>query len=93
MTDLALYRQDCTNGSTWYIRDTYTKTDILADHKYGGCHDIPAPGDYNGDGSTDLALYRQDCTNGSTWWVQNSRTLDQILADYDYGGCHDIPAT
>lgn len=41
-TDLALYRQDCTNGSSWWVKSTRTKNQLNGGTKYGGCHDIPA---------------------------------------------------
>ncbi|MBF9132010.1 VCBS repeat domain-containing M23 family metallopeptidase [Plantactinospora sp. S1510] len=91
-SDLALYRRDPVNGSTWWVRSGAADAQILADHHYGGSTDIPAPGDYNGDGITDLALFRRDCTNGSTWWIKNGAAGNQILADFRYGGCNDIPA-
>ncbi|RKR86660.1 peptidase M23-like protein [Micromonospora pisi] len=91
-SDLALYRQNSQTGSTWWVQSGRTNTNLIADHKYGGSADIPAPGDYNGDGVTDLALFRPDCTNGSTWWIQNGATGNQILAGLKFGGCADIPA-
>jgi hypothetical protein len=90
-TDLALYRQDCTNGSTWWVRSTAAATQMIGGQNYGGCHDIPAPGDYDGDGYTDQGLYRQDCTNGSTWWVYSPHLGKQLYGGLRYGGCHDIP--
>ncbi|MFG1652628.1 hypothetical protein ACGFIE_22125 [Micromonospora sp. NPDC049275] len=92
VTDLALYRQDCTNGSSWSIYDVKNSSAIKSGFKYGGCKDIPAPGDYNGDKWTDLALYRQDCTNGSSWSIYNVRLSGAIQSGLKYGGCADIPA-
>ncbi|MGC4880477.1 FG-GAP repeat domain-containing protein [Micromonospora sp. DT43] len=92
VTDLALYRQDCTNGSSWSIYDVKNSSAIRSGFKYGGCKDIPAPGDYNGNGSTDLALYRQDCTNGSSWSIYDVKNSSAIRSGFKYGGCGDIPA-
>ncbi|MGC4821269.1 FG-GAP repeat domain-containing protein [Micromonospora sp. DT63] len=92
VTDLALYRQDCANGSSWSIYDVKNSSAIKSGFKYGGCADIPAPGDYNGDKWADLALYRQDCANGSSWSIYNVRLGGAIQSGLKYGGCADIPA-
>ncbi|WP_230582363.1 S1 family peptidase, partial [Salinispora tropica] len=68
-SDLALYRPDPADGSAWWTQSAASGASIFADHRYGGCSDIPVPGDYDGDGTTDLALFRRDCVSGSTWWV------------------------
>ena len=91
-TDLALYRRDCSNGSSWWARSSRTTDALYGGTKFGGCTDIPAPGDYDRDGYTDLALYRRDCTNGSSWWVRSSRTGETINGGTKFGGCGDIPA-
>ncbi|MFY1687889.1 FG-GAP repeat domain-containing protein [Plantactinospora sp. WMMB782] len=88
--DLALYRRNAQTGSSWWVKSV-SGTQLLADHRYGGASDIPAPGDYDGDGRTDLALFRRDCVNGSTWWVK-AASGTQLLADHRYGGCEDVPA-
>ncbi len=75
------------------MTSTKTATAIYGGSKFGGCGDIPAPGDYDNDGYTDRALYRQDCTNGSSWWVTSTKTATAIYGGTKYGGCHDIPAT
>ncbi len=91
-TDLALYRQDCSAGSSWWVNSTETGNAVFSGATYGGCTDIPAPGDYDGDGVTDRALFRRDCVNGSTWWITSGRTGATIYAGLKFGGCNDIPA-
>ncbi|MFC4149553.1 peptidase S1, partial [Micromonospora mangrovi] len=88
-----LYRQDCTNGSTWQMYNVRLGGTIRTDLRFGGCTDIPTTGDVNGDGYSDLVLYRQDCTNGSTWQMYNVRLSGSIVSSYRYGGCHDIPVS
>jgi len=67
------------NGSSWWVTSSRTRQQLYAGVEYGGSADIPAPGDYDGDGYTDLALYRPDCANGASWWVPVSRTRMTLL--------------
>jgi hypothetical protein len=91
-TDLALYRQDCTNGSSWWVSSTGSGAQVYGGSAFGGCADIPAPGDYDGDGVVDQALYRRDCVNGSSWWIKSGKTGQLLNGGTKFGGCTDIPA-
>ncbi|MEV4536590.1 hypothetical protein AB0J82_22670 [Asanoa sp. NPDC049518] len=70
-----------------------TGSAVRSGFRYGGCDDIPAPGDYDADGVNDLALYRQDCVNGSTWNAYSIAGNRHLIANHRWGGCGDIPAT
>ena len=74
------------------MKSTGSGNQIYGGSKYGGCNDIPTPGDFDNDGYTDFALYRPDCTNGSTWWIKSSHTGTQLYGGTKWGGCHDLPA-
>ncbi|MEW2145315.1 hypothetical protein AB0869_21140, partial [Micromonospora vinacea] len=91
-SDMALFRPDAQNGSSWWVRSSRTGSNTHGGTKYGGAKDIPASADYNGDGFTDLALFRPDCTNGSVWNIYSPHTNTQLLSGFKYGGCGDIPA-
>ncbi|RKR91905.1 CHAP domain-containing protein [Micromonospora pisi] len=90
-SDMALYRPDASNGSTWWANSYKKGGQILSDVNYGGAADIPFSGDFNGDGHADLALFRRDCTNGSTLWIKDQRNNTQLAPGVKVGGCKDIP--
>ena len=53
---------------------------------FGASGDVPAPGDYDGDGKTDPAVFRP---SGSTWFVQRSNNSGTLIQSFGING--DIP--
>ncbi|MEQ1923345.1 MAG: VCBS repeat-containing protein [Pyrinomonadaceae bacterium] len=80
--DLAYWRPS--NG-TWYVKGGPGST--ATTFAYGTSGDIPAPGDYDGDGKTDFAVYR---TSNNTWYVTFSS--DSSTATLSQGTSGDVPA-
>jgi hypothetical protein len=89
---------DGTNTSIWQVR--LATGEGLQDVHHGGIrngvHDIPVPGDYDGDGRSDFAVYiprDYDGTNTSIWQVRLA--TGEVLQDVHHGGIrngvHDIP--
>jgi hypothetical protein len=103
MADFAVYRPvrdpNRTDGlddsGYWYIKlSTTSGTTSLAIH-WGLSTDIPAPGDYDGDGKTDLAVYRpstgiwyvlQSTSNYTTYLAIRWGLSTDIIVPGDYDG-------
>jgi len=101
LTDMVVWNP---NNGNWSYRDaTWTiasGTDFSQTNwGLGSLSDVPAPGDYDGDGKTDTGVFRQ---NTGTWYVRQSSngawlTLNfgsngdiAVPNDYDGGGKTDI---
>lgn len=80
--DLAYWRPS--NG-TWYVKGGPGSTQTT--YAYGTSGDIPAPGDYDGDGKTDFAVYRP---SNNTWYITFSS--DSSTATLSQGTSGDVPA-
>ena len=53
---------------------------------FGSNGDIPAPGDYDGDGKSDAAVFRS-----GTWYVSRS-TSGLLITNFGIGGDYPAPA-
>ena len=100
-TDIAVYRAGATAGaqSTWFYRTVANGAVNYV--PWGQNGDFPAPGDYDGDGSSDFAIQRNNgggqarfwrrFANGSTDQVVFGTPTDVIVpGDYDGDGKTDI---
>ena len=83
-TDYALFRD-----GTWNIMGAQSGTVITEGVVWGdGEGDIPAPGDYNGDGTADLAYYNRF---SARWYAKDTLTGEVITEGLQWGLYHDIP--
>lgn len=90
-TDIDVLRPTGTSSTdnyAHYILSTGTGNLLAYNLRYGYVGDIPAPGDYNGDGKTDLAFYRQ--SNG-TFYVQFGLNPTAANAQFRFGTSSDLP--
>jgi hypothetical protein len=100
--DLAVWRP---GTGMWHIRRLVdgVMQDLSFQWGAGSLHDVPVPGDYDGDGLTDLAVWRPGDgvwyirTSGSGYgqsftiqWGTGSRQDVPVPADYDGDGRIDI---
>ena len=90
-TDIALYREGSRSGdvapqtSYWYFLDT--RTGEMNTIPWGRSLDVPAPADYDNDGTTDVAIYRWwdfDLGDTNEWWIRKSTGGHQVLV-YEAG--------
>ncbi len=93
-SDLAVWRP--ASGVWWVMGGTGSQQFAQG---WGQSGDIPAPGDYDGDGKTDLCIFRP---SGNTWWILKSSDASYYSvsfgasgdktaqADYDGDGKTDI---
>jgi hypothetical protein len=70
--DLAVWRP---STGTWYVLGGVPGSAQVG-YGWGINGDIPAPGDYDGDGKTDFSIVRPPSTSGGTgvWWIMYSST-------------------
>jgi hypothetical protein len=103
-TDVAIYRpRDYFNegASIWQILQSGGGGVITSYHGgiMNGVHDIPVPGDYDGDGKTDLGIYRPQVyienVQTSLWqiWRSSNNTLLEFNHGAIIGGVTDLPLT
>jgi FG-GAP-like repeat len=83
------------NRSTGYWDVRNSTNNQITSTPYGQSGDIPAPGDYNGDGKTDRAVFRPGNGN-ATWFIATAVTTglsSVVTASYaqPFGVSSDIP--
>ncbi len=92
--DLAVWRP---SSGTWYVLGGPGSAQTY--FAFGASTDIPAPGDYDGDGKTDFAVYRPstgawyivNSSNGSEQYpILGSSTDIPAVGDYDGDGKTDV---
>jgi FG-GAP-like repeat len=80
-TDLAVWR---ISTGTWYVMNdggTFTV------QQWGLSNDLPAPGDYDGDGKTDFCVFRPST---GIWYVMQTGS-NNAMATYAFGSSGDKP--
>ena len=81
--DFAVFHQ---NSGLWSVATTVkgaspaAKAKVILERKFGKKDDIPAPGDYDGDGLADLCYYRE---KKGRWVIENQYTLSKFGKDRD----------
>jgi spore coat protein A, manganese oxidase len=69
--DLAVWRP---SSGMWYVLGGVAGS-AQTGYGWGQQGDLPAPGDYDGDGKTDFSIVRPSTTNGAgVWWIVKSST-------------------
>lgn len=81
--DLAIWR--ISSGTWWVLNGDGTYTT----QQWGQNGDIPAPGDYDGDGKTDFCVFRP--TEG-VWYVMPTTTNTMAVHYYGVSGDKPVPA-
>jgi len=84
-TDIALYREgsrsaDTVQQSFWFFLNTRTGERWVL--PFGRTLDVPAPADFDGDGTTDISIYRWwDFETGdmNQWWSRNSSGGNRVM--------------
>ena len=79
-TDPAVYRD-----GTWYL---FQSTAGFTGIAFGTATDIPAPGDFDGDGKTDLSVFRPS----TGVWFQQRSTSGFFATQFGQNGDKPIPA-
>jgi spore coat protein A, manganese oxidase len=85
-TDIALYREGSRDvniapqPSYWYFLNT--RTGRMGVIHWGQTLDVPAPADYDADGTTDVGVYR--------WWDFESGDVNQWWLRQSSGGGHQV---
>ncbi|MEO6394032.1 MAG: VCBS repeat-containing protein, partial [Pyrinomonadaceae bacterium] len=80
-TDLAVWRL---STGAWYVLANGTTT---VSSNWGVSTDLPAPGDYDGDGKVDFSVYRPG-TSGAFYILATSTNA---LQSATFGGASDVP--
>lgn len=95
-TNISVYKQN-TGTNQWSFH--YLSNGQTLSFQFGQTGDIPAPGDYNGDGKTDYAVFRPGDqtwyiatdTSGAFYGVQFGLSTDiPVARDYNGDGITDI---
>jgi len=105
-TDFAVYRRGASAGlgSTWFYRSAATLGGPVVFTRWGQFGDFPAPGDYDGNGSSDFAIQRPNggagdfyirLSTGGILPIQRfGLSTDFIVpGDYDGDGKTDLSVT
>ncbi|MDH3529943.1 MAG: VCBS repeat-containing protein, partial [Acidobacteriota bacterium] len=82
--DLAIWRPS--TGQWWTMGGTGTRQVTVS---WGMSGDIPAIGDYDGDGKTDFCVFRPQ---EGLWYLINSASGDSSTSVISFGGDGDVPA-
>lgn len=82
--DLAIWRPS--NGN-WYMHNSEERSGEGTAYQLGASGDIPAQGDYDGDGKTDFCVFRP---SNNTWYLIFSS--DNSTPTVSLGASGDIPA-
>lgn len=94
-TDIALYREGSRDikiapqPSYWYFLNT--QTGQASAIQWGRSLDIPAPGDFDGDGITDVGIYRWwhfDIGDANDYWLRKSSGGYEVLT-YEWDPSYD----
>src|SRR6266545_2193155 len=80
--DKVVYRPG--GNSSWYVKRSDGQSDLMV--QWGTFGDIPAPGNYGGDGRADYAVFRP--SNGN-WYVKTAEGTQ--LPAVQWGASGDIP--
>ncbi|HUF05416.1 MAG TPA: VCBS repeat-containing protein [Aridibacter sp.] len=80
--DLGVWRPS--SGTWWVINGT---SSAVTSQNWGASEDIPALGDFDGDGKTDFCVFRP---SSATWWILNSS--DGTFRAVSFGVTGDRPA-
>ncbi len=81
-TDLAVWRL---STGTWYVM---SETGTFTGQQWGASTDLPAPGDYDGDGKTDFCVFRPDSVG--VWYVILTGS-NNAFTTYNFGTNGDKP--
>lgn len=80
---------------TWYLRNSNSYGDPNMLFLYGGYGDLPAAGDWDGNGTDTIGVYAPASAPGgeATWFLRNSNTPGAADALFKYGGYTDLPVS
>jgi hypothetical protein len=85
-SDLAVWRLAGGSG-TWYVLGDGGSTSTQT---WGQTEDVPAPGDFDGDGKTDFCVFRPGTTpDTGQWFVLESG--NSSMTTYNFGSMGDTP--
>ena len=79
--DLAVWRP---STGVWYVLGGMGSAQVA--YGWGANGDIPAQGDFDGDGKTDFSIFRPST---GAWWVL--RSSDSTYYTVSLGNVHDVP--
>jgi len=95
--DPAIYRIS-SQSQWWYLGSFNNPSNNATVVNWGTGSDVPAPGDFNGDGHNDFGIYRDNGSGSLQWWrllstgavmpVTTFGSVADIFAPGDYDGDH-----